>query len=77
MVDTEKLILQARERGLELRPGFYGLSEQPFFRKIHSPIQINSDSKQQSSYVCLPGGAITDNEVETAGKIMLEIINEN
>ena len=70
----DDLILFAQKRGLELRPGFYSLSSQPFYQNINNIKEINNKNSLNHDYVCLPGGSITDDEISKCIKIMKEII---
>ena len=75
-ISCEEIIDRAAILGLELRPGFYRLTEQPVAQVLQGLKEINSTTNQMSKYVCLPGGAITDDEVEATVNIMRKIANE-
>jgi pyridoxal phosphate-dependent aminotransferase EpsN len=62
-ISKELIIELAQSLGLELRPGFYKISEQSVFDKIKNISIINPVNNSKSDYICLPAGDITNDEV--------------
>jgi dTDP-4-amino-4,6-dideoxygalactose transaminase len=75
-ISKEEIISIARSKGLELRPGFYNISEQPIIDKIENLTIINPKNNKNTDYICLPSGDISDEELLKIIKIIRGIYDE-
>ena len=71
-LSKETAIKRALEFKVELRPFFYNLTSQPFFKNDMYEKIINKYSNISTEYICLPSGFITKDDVKFVCEKLLD-----